>query len=314
MIENSEPSLTIGEIPAMGAEINTADQEALRKRLPLSKDPLDQITNLLIPEPEEKPNGENIQEGSGAKDNNDGPDDRATEQRQGESPDESEREGETETDEGLHLDERDGLDINALADQLEITPEAAYGIQIPVGEGESLSIGELKDMYSKSSDWQQEFAGREQELSSREVQAATDQQDLAVLQGEIHQLLPAERIRELQERHIDKLAIESVLLQNAIPAFKDEAFFTSWRDKAQGYTKRFGFKPQDLVITDHRILVLLDHAMKLEDRLDRLAAFKPVRPGVKARKTQGLTRGPGKQSRERNRSSDLVGDVAKLLR
>ncbi len=300
-----------GEIPAMGEEINTGDQEALRRRLPSSKDPLDQITNLLI---EEEKTSEKAEEGEspGTSDSDQQPIRRGAEAQEGEAEQE---EGEQEGDqEGELDDEPGGLDINTLANELEITPEEAYGIEIPIGEGESLTIGELKDMYSKSSDWQTEYAQREKELSSREVQAATDQQDLAVLQGEIYQLLPAERIKELQDRHIDKLAVESVLLHNAIPAFKDEAFFTSWRDKAQQYTSRFGFKAQDLVITDHRILVLLDHAMKLEDRLDRLAAFKPVRPKVNTRKLRGLSAVPNSRKPERGQISDVIGEVAKLIR
>ena len=54
----------------------------------------------------------------------------------------------------------------------------------------------------------------------------------------------------------------------------------------------YGFKPQELNISDHRILLVLRDAMQLRNRIDRLSKIQPKPKGSRTRKPKSVDTGP----------------------
>ena len=316
---SDDPLATIGELVSreVTAKPSGTDIEHSSTPVTSSNDPLNQIAELLLPKESE----DNEQEQEQAPDED--------QEQDQDTPDDLPERGAIESEPGGEEggeSERPELSLKSIADQLGIDVAELYDMEVPTaGDGEPVTLGQLKDLHQHGGSMpemeltaqyetiQQELAERDQVVSSREVEAQALQNDLAFMQNEIMAHLPPERIAQLQERHNQTLATEGAMLLNAIPEFEDQQVFNNWRGAAIEYTARFGFKPSDLVISDHRLVVLLNHAMGLEKRLDRLASMKPTVPKPPKKKAVGNGMVPIKSSKASMDRNQHLDAVAKLV-
>ncbi len=298
-------------LPMNNAETNSGNSnEHSETPLNSSGNPLDDIAALLTgQEPQDDEQDENQDGQTPEPQDNNGSADAAGQ----DGREEGEQDGEEEAGDGQR--QRELTNIAEAAKAIGTSPRKMYDLEVPMGPGqEPVTIGELKQAYRQSDEVQREFAQREQEITSREVQAAQVQQDLAYLQEEILAKTPPERIRQLQERQEAQLRIEGNLLQQKLPEFRDQHYFNNWREDAVAYTAKFGFKPHELVINDHRLVHILHHAMMLEKKLERLASFKPKHEQPPKRKSKALRPGTNKANRRPRDKGQQVDAVADLLK
>ena len=145
--------------------------------------------------------------------------DAAMERLAGQEADQEE-EAETETeDEPEVIEEGESVPIKVadLAELLEWEPEAVYNIQVPLGEGSSVSLGEVKDrlkeaesLFTNQDATQKELADREAELQTREARLAE----------QVNMAAPAELIKAeaaLQRAQDDMNGIDWVSLETHNP-------------------------------------------------------------------------------------------------
>ena len=263
-----------------------------------SGDPLDKIAQILMEENDGKETESDDPEHRAQDDNNGAVGQDAT-------GEEAESAGGEETPESAQ--ERRLATLQDAAKALGTNAAKMYDLQIPMGQGEEpRTLGELKDAYRDRAGWQQEFAQREQTLTAREVEAARVQQDLAYLQDEILAKVPPERLKQMEQRQEAQLRLEGVMLQQKVPEFREQNYFNAWREQAVEFTGKFGFKPHELVIQDHRLVHMLHYMMGLEKKLERLARLEPVRTAPPKRKHGGM-QAPSKSNSHRgsNAGPDL---------
>ena len=312
-MQNEKHSSASGaQLPVREIEQSSGNEhEHSETPLKSSGNPLDDIAALIAGE-EPQDDGQDTQENDGQARQPQDSDDHAAgsgaesaESSDGEQAGESEAPGE----------KRELSTLVDAAKALGTSTRKLYDLQIPIAPGEEpVTLGELKDAYRNQSEWQQDFASREKSLSEREIRTAQMQQDLAYLQEEIVSKVPPERLRYMQERQEAQLAIEGKLLQSKLPEFRDQHYFNNWRQEAVEYTGRFGFKPHELVIQDHRLIHILHHAMMLEKRLERLASFKPKPAEPPKRKQGGLRQGSETRPPRTNDRAQHIDQVAQLVK
>lgn len=260
-----------------------------------SSDPLDQIAELLAGEQEND-------EVSGSEDS-----------AEGSAPDPEPGDGEAPEEEAS--EEETFKSLKDVAAKLDVDPAKLYELDIPMGDGESLTLGELKDAIHNQKEWTTESAQRELEYSERGAKLARDQQELAYLRQELVGKVDPAVIQQAQQQMQVDLVREQQLLTHALPKFKDPAFYETWRNQAVDHAQTYGFRPEELQITDHRMIVMMADHMKLKDQLKKLASVKPTRkqPPVTRRKGANNQAKP-QVSRRHNTRQGEIDQVAQLLK
>lgn len=156
-------------------------------------------------------------------------------------------------------------------DEQETDPEAAkafYAQEVKLSNGESMTIGALKDLA-------QEHATHTAALIERENRVMTQYNELQEM-GQYLQLPPEmrERIQQQQTQHLTN---EHNRMLDAIPEFKDQAAFEKGRAAMFDLGKEYGV---DLSrVADHRVVKMLHDFCRLK------AGIKTARETVKQIRT-----------------------------
>ena len=130
-----------------------------------------------------------------------------------EAQDTTETEEVTETDAG----KAEPVKMTDLADLLEWTPEAVYSVQMPLENGEVITLGQAKDSIKESLDVLAEREQREQELATKAEELATRE---AQLQQQLQSATPAELVKAeaaLQKAVEEFQSIDWVSLETSNP-------------------------------------------------------------------------------------------------
>ena len=173
-------------------------------------------------------------------------------------------------------------DVAAVAEHLGIEPKDLYEMQIGLGDGESVSLGEMKDtfkQYGTVRNAEKQLAERESEFERKHLNTRTE------LNAILNVIPP-----EMREAAIQEARARNELWSNdqrrqvleAIPAWKDPDQRDQDREHIYSATAEYGFSRAEVEHTqDARTLrILKDFAdMKRELRDARLAAKTKRRPG-----------------------------------
>jgi hypothetical protein len=220
---------------------------------------------------------------------------------------------------GERVDPLESLD--ALAQTLGVEAANLYQVKVPTRDGETITLGELKDYHAQRGE-------HEVERLAWEEQRVTEQADLARSRQELAELLSAvprdklrpEIIERVRQVHETRMAVERSKLLDRVPEWKDDAKRSEEMDKIAGHLADYGIPKSALAeITDHRLLVYMRDNMARKARLDAaLAQVREVRtppppgsskpPVNKSGSTrQGQPNGPQAQRAR-------LGEISKLLR
>jgi hypothetical protein len=167
-------------------------------------------------------------------------------------------------------------DLTSLAERLKATPDKLYGIKVPLADGESRTIGELKDGYRTADQLRVErdkFHVERTQLDQDKRQALADL--TAIMDRLPAQAVTPEAVQAVQQVHGEHLKRELAQLLETVPEWKDPVRYAAERPVMESYAAGLGFSPQDVAaITDHKVLRLLRTAA-LADKETKAERVKP---------------------------------------
>jgi hypothetical protein len=160
------------------------------------------------------------------------------------------------------------LDLKGLANRLEIDVKELYGLEIPMpGEGESITLGELKDQAHEFSTVKQRQEKLEDERISHQNDVLRSRQELSALVNllpEIPQELQ-QQAGAMQQQHLQQ---EQARLLEVLPEWRDANTFAADREIISNTVAEYGFNDADMsAVTDHRLIKLLHDYGKLRQRM-----------------------------------------------
>lgn len=202
--------------------------------------------------------------------------------------------------------------LHALAERLGVKPEDLYAVEVPMADGTSVKLGELKDAYAD----RESTARKELELEERRIKIEAE---LTRAKSEIETLikeLPPEVLKpEFLERvRKDALAArerERRAVMEAIPEWADEETRTRELQGIVEMLQDYGYSPQSLEQSlDSRLIRLARDSWLRKTRIERaLAAVKRVEP-VSMGKSRKV---PPRDTRRASSLGSRAGNLRTLL-
>lgn len=227
------------------------------------------------------------------------------------TPRESAKEAESNEDEESETDSLP-RGLHALAERLGVKPEDLYAIEVPMANGTSVKLGELKDAYAD----RENTARKELELEERRIKIEAE---LTRAKSEIETLikeLPPEVLKpEFLERvRKDALAArerERRAVMEAIPEWADEETRTRELQGIVEMLQDYGYSPKYLEQSlDSRLIRLARDSWLRKMRIERaLAAVKRVEP-VSMGKSR---KAPPRDTRRASSLGSRAGNLRTLL-
>ena len=225
-----------------------------------------------------------------------------------------EGEGEAEGDKPPELGR-----LDELAAKLDMPLEKVYDLELTTGDGEAVKLGDLKDAWQDRESAARETVQRSAALDTRETEIMAEATLWGQLGQHFQQVLPEGAKAELARRQEAKQARERNMLMDAIPEFQDPAKFAAFRDDAVEALSAYGFKPHELTINDHRLLVVLRDFTRNKARLDKLLSFDPkaAKPDADRPSRRTSQRSVDKRALQRaatGSETDKVDAIARLIK
>lgn len=298
--QQPDPQMTAGRRPEHGNSSSEQSKDIVELAAELiagkPNEPTDVDTEAVQDEPEREPGGSDAGE--------------TFEEAQQEAGEESP----AESEQGDSTEEVNVRTAKELAEKLGVDPKDLYKVEFNLRGGSTATLGQMKDAAEKLETVDQEYAVREKQLNDLEIELHNARQQVSMYQQEIAEQLTPERRAEIQSAQEATLAQEGASLRAAVPELAEQAKFDQFREDTVKYLGRWGFKPHELQITDHRVLLVVKHGMDLERRLENLAKMKPKQPPVRTRKQTAPK--PTEKPQQRPMEigiDDQVRAVAKLI-
>lgn len=167
-------------------------------------------------------------------------------------PDEDADKGETVDTVG---DDDQPVTLKELSENLEVDVKELYDVAIPLGGGESISLGELKDGHKKAADllsnqaeWETNKTHKENELmiARREVEQL-------VTLGNQHGLITPKLLERLEDIHVANMTREHKSLIRAIPSWADPVIRKAEFEQVVSIMSEWGFSENEVLNRpDHR--------------------------------------------------------------
>ena len=200
----------------------------------------------------------------------------------------------------------------------EETPEPVeehkvdYNQEVPLVNGEKMTVGQLKDYVQASKKQQADFIERENQVMRKLDEVNMLSQYLNVVPENIRQQAAA----EIQE-HVKQ---EFTRMLDVIPQWKDAVEFNKGRDSIYNLAKQYNLEKDVSQVSDHRVIKLLHDFARLNESLATAkelksakqtsnSAGKPKPPMTNAEKQQQLIN-KAKQSKS---SNDELAAIASLF-
>jgi hypothetical protein len=140
-----------------------------------------------------------------------------------------------------------------------------YAAEIPLANGEKITIGALKDFY-------QGQAIRELELQERETELIGKLEESAAIAEALNVIPESIRNKVLQDRQ-NNLALEHGKIMTIIPDWKDRTIYEADRTAIYQMGKEYGLDGMFEKITDARAVKFLHDACKLRQRIKAAGAL-----------------------------------------
>lgn len=150
------------------------------------------------------------------------------------------------------------------AETVEDDPSIDYAKEVPLANGEKLSIGALKDFY-------QGFAQKELALIERENQVLSQHNELQEMAQYLQ--LPPEAKQRIQQQQQEYMQEQHGLMLKAMPEWADKATFERARGQIFELAKEYGVDVSQ--VSDHKVVKMLNDFARLR------AAIKTAKANVK---------------------------------
>jgi hypothetical protein len=108
------------------------------------------------------------------------------------------------------------------------------------------------------------------DLDRRETTMRDDLSFLAMIEGDVAAKLSPPVMQAMVQRREAREAREKEAMYRAMPELADAAKLDQFRSATVETLSRYGFRPAEMVITDHRLLLVIRDLQRAENRLARL--------------------------------------------
>lgn len=209
--------------------------------------------------------------------------------------------------------------LTDLAEQLGMDADEAYKITITTGDGEAVSLGDLKDAYQSREADARESAKRGQSLDERESALIADNSFLSEIAQEIKGLMKPDTLEKVTDRLQRNEAQERQKLMAAMPELVDDDVAKNFKTQFAETLLKYGYKPNELHITDHRQVLIVRDLMRTKARLQKLLDFKPDAKPPRAAKPNGRGGNANRQSQliaaaKKGHEGDKVAAISHLIK
>jgi hypothetical protein len=168
-------------------------------------------------------------------------------------------------------------DLTSLAEKLQATPDKLYGVKVPMADGESRTLGELKDGFRSAQALEAERGKLHEERSRFQTDHRQTLQELEDVVRHFGQALTPEAVQAVRAARNQRLQGELADLLEAVPEWKDPVRWTAERQLIEQVAQECGYRPGELdEIADARILRVLRRAA-----LAKESKGEPVKPAPK---------------------------------
>lgn len=205
------------------------------------------------------------------------------------------------------------------AEALGMEPKDLYALTLNTGDGEEVKIGDLKDAYQNRQAAERETAERAAALDERETALFQEQRLFAELGDDLAKHISPQKRQEMLTHLQEREARERQRLMQMMPELQDQATFEQFRDDVVGTLGKYGYKPHEIVVSDHRHLLVVRDLIRANKRIKSLLQLpKEGSKPPKASPPQG--RGAGSQNRRGSkpsrpaRGSEQVEAVSALIK
>lgn len=173
-------------------------------------------------------------------------------------PEETGQAEENEENGAASGEESEPVTLKELAAELKIEPKELYSVAIPMGEGKTMTLGEIKNLAKEAGDIKQ----RMEEYESTETERSNDimraRDELNLLVSALGQNVPPQARAAMEEITQRQLAQERAAMLNAIPQWRDKKAMLADQEEILDFVKRYGFNERELsAVSDHRLVKLL---------------------------------------------------------
>lgn len=195
-------------------------------------------------------------------------------------------------------------DIKQAAERLGLDPAKLYELQVPLADGESVTLGQLKDQHQE----RQQFLRERGEWMADRLQA--DRELDALLQAAPDALFTPEMRAKSQAQLAERQQLERERLLRAIPEWSDNATASADIARIEAMATKYGFAPAEVRgALDHRLFVMLRDLSKLHHAAAQVKPKPAQKPGMKP--TGGRT-GPAKPDARALADAARSGKISKV--
>ena len=228
--------------------------------------------------------------------------------------------------EGSADDVAEAFTLADLAKELGVDVKDVYDVEIPLGDGESMTLGELKDRAREVSDIVSERQTVETKRGEMERDLLAARQELeTALAGIDPAALSPELVARARERLAQTVQTESRKLLDALPSWKDPDTQRRDRQAIREYAKGYGFSEAEIdSVFDARLVLMIKQAAENQERLQeaRRRAEGKVKRNAPGKPTGNRRADPPKSARLRERiakakqgtNQDKVSVIGEMLR
>jgi hypothetical protein len=188
--------------------------------------------------------------------------------------------GQGDQDEGT----REPPTLADLAEAMGVDKKDVYSIRVPMGQGEFVTLGELKTKAQAAGDLEAERSRFEQERETHALTSIDARRRIAATLSRLAHV-PPELMQAVEADHRSELLRESAMLRQVAPEFADPTKSEAIRAQIIEALRPYGFTPGEVAaMADHRfVLAARDFAkIKAELKEAKDAARRRFKPGPNA--------------------------------
>lgn len=177
--------------------------------------------------------------------------------------------------------------LTEAAERLGMKPAEVYDLAINTGDGETVTLGQLKDAWQDRQTAVREGAKKAVQLDQREAAIVAREAFYGRVQDELQSSLTPQRRAEMVRRYQADQARERQSLVRAMPELSDPGVMTSFLEQLGGEFERHGFRPGEMQFLDHRFVLMARDLMRANARIERWSKYEPERDPPRALTPQG---------------------------
>jgi hypothetical protein len=186
--------------------------------------------------------------------------------------------------------------LKALAETLKLADKDLYDIEVPMSNGESRTLGQLKDLVSKQDDFTLRELSFEEERQRKESDLHRAQNELRELVSQLPKnALRPEVVEAFRQKHEATVQQERQRTLEVIPEWKDEARRTEEITGIVEHLESYGFPKNYLSsVVDHRTIKYIRENFLREKRLRSALEQVKVAPPSNTARSRSQAQAPKK--------------------